>query len=144
MRLRDVMNTQDGLGLYCARTSANMSDRPVKVGAAVVGRKGKASSTGLGWNQLPMGVAEIDTTHSRTVHAEIAAILHAEFARGATLYVTCPVCHLCASVVIHAGISRVVTLPPPPGLADWYEASFAAARAMFAEAGVECVEVGDV
>lgn len=125
----------DERGIRIAKEAAAFSTRPVPVGASIDG-------SDLGWNKLPDGLGDGDGVHSRTVHAEIDAIYGAFWpVTGKTLFVTCPVCHRCAPIVIHAGITRVVTLPPPPGLADWYEASFAAARAMFAEAGVECVEV---
>lgn len=138
--MREV--TRDENGLSWARTEMFRSTRPVKVGASLFGHIGALE--GMGRNHLPGRISDAPGPHSRTVHAEVAAILDAgKASRGGTLYVTCPVCHHCAPIVIHAGIARVVTLPPPPGLADWYEASFAAARAMFAEAGVECVEVSE-
>lgn len=135
------MKKRDKIGLEWARRDARYSKRPVQVGAAIMARNGEIH--GSGWNQLPYDIAETKDAHSRTLHAEVAAILDTGDPVHATLYVTCPVCHHCAPIVIHAGISRVVTLPPPPGLADWYADSFVAARAMFAEARVECVEVSE-
>jgi deoxycytidylate deaminase len=140
--MREV-KSRDDWGMGWARAEMHRSQRPVSVGAAVVGCINAMDGTGC--NHIPRRLSEATDGHSRTVHAEVAAILSAGLAaNGATLYVTCPVCHRCAAVAIHAGIRRVVTLPAPDGLADWYEASFAAAREMFAEAGVECVEVSDV
>lgn len=137
--MREV--SDDEMGMSWARYAAAKSGRPVRVGAAMMGDDNEFESSA--WNKLPSCLSEAADKYSRTIHAEILCILNALQTEGSTLYVTCPVCHHCAPIVIHAGISRVVTLPPPDGLADWYEASFAAARAMFAEAGVEVLEVAE-
>ena len=65
----------------------------------------------------------------RILHAEMAAITEAArlgvSLRGTTLYCTTFPCHLCARLIIAAGISRVVYVEPYPKskTADLYPAS---------------------
>lgn len=54
----------------------------------------------------------------RTLHAEqnalIQAALHGVSTKGASLYVTCRPCHVCARMVVGAGIVRVVFFGEAP------------------------------
>lgn len=54
----------------------------------------------------------------RTLHAEqnalIQAALHGVSTHSATLYGTCRPCHVCARMIVGAGIERVVFLGPEP------------------------------
>lgn len=54
----------------------------------------------------------------RTLHAEqnalIQAALHGVSTEGATLYGTCRPCHVCARMVVGAGIRRIVYHGPDP------------------------------
>lgn len=73
-----------------------------------------------------------------TVHAEANALRMAgDKARAATLYTwPLPPCSQCASLAIQAGIRRVVSPPPPAGLAARWGDSLRLAQAMFREAGI--------
>jgi len=55
----------------------------------------------------------------RIVHAEIAVIINAiEYkiqTKGATLYVTCPPCNICAHVIVSVGIKKVIYKGDYPG-----------------------------
>ena len=70
----------------------------------------------------------------RTLHAEQNAIaqaaLHGVSTKGATLYGTCRPCHVCARMVVGAGISRVVFFGEEPE--GW-------AREVLLSGGVEIV-----
>ena len=54
----------------------------------------------------------------RTLHAEqnalIQAALHGISTEGATLYATCRPCHVCARMLVGAGIKRLVFAGPMP------------------------------
>jgi dCMP deaminase len=116
-------------------------DPSTQVGAVIV-RPDKTIAS-LGYNGIPRGVEDRaerlndrPTKYSMTLHAEANAILSAhEPVRGYTLYVS-PLhpCSNCAALIIQAGISRVVT---KRGDVDRWSESFATARTMFGEAGVE-------
>lgn len=121
-------------------------DPSTKVGAVIVNKKNRVAS--LGYNGLPCNVADTperlnnrELKYKLIVHGEINAIASYDGDMdGYTLY-TWPFmpCSRCAGVVIQKGISRVVA--PVSDNPRWQE-DFALTRAMFAEAGVELVEVG--
>jgi dCMP deaminase len=93
------------------------------VGAVVV-RDKRILSTG--YNGSPPGqkhCTEVgclleDGRCIRTLHAEqnalIQAALHGVSTEGATLYATCRPCHVCARMIVGAGIKRVVFAGDPP------------------------------
>jgi deoxycytidylate deaminase len=58
------------------------------------------------------------TEYSRTVHAEMAALMealrHGSFTANSTLYSTTFPCHVCTRHVVASGISRVVYIAPYP------------------------------
>jgi len=74
----------------------------------------------------------------RTLHAEqnaiIQAALHGVSTEGATLYATCRPCHVCARMIVGAGIRRVVFAGPMPE--GW-------ALEVLDSAGIELVQVPD-
>jgi dCMP deaminase len=93
------------------------------VGAVVV-RDRRILSTG--YNGSPPGqphCTEVgclleDGKCIRTLHAEqnalIQAALHGVSTAGATLYCTCRPCHVCARMIVGAGIERLVFSGPSP------------------------------
>lgn len=93
-----------------------------KVGAVLV-RNNRVVSTG--YNGAPEGLphcleagCDIENGHCvRTVHAEANALIQAGLAGGAgtegtTLYTTASPCRACMSLIINAGIKRVVYADP--------------------------------
>nr|WP_239552526.1 deaminase [Oceanisphaera litoralis] len=114
-------------------------DPSTKVGAVVV-RLDKTVAT-MGFNGLPRNAHDDHRLHNRevkidlTVHAEMNALLFArEPLHGFTLYVwPLSPCVRCASHIIQAGITRVVSVPYGNG--RWQE-SLAKAEALFSETGV--------
>lgn len=119
-------------------------DPSTKVGAVIV--RPNRTIASVGYNGFPRGVNDDPerlndrpTKYSMTVHAEANAILSADGRiDGCTLYVT-PLhpCSNCASLIIQSGISKVVAgMPTDP--AHWAD-SFAKAKIMFDEAGVEVI-----
>lgn len=71
-------------------------------------------------SSAPMKSAEYTTLieHSRTVHAEMAALMNAARSgisvNEATLYTSTFPCHLCARHIVAAGLNRVVFVEPYP------------------------------
>ena len=142
------MTNWDESFLALAHHIAQWSKDPsTKVGAVIV--RPNRTIASVGYNGFPRGVNDSDeryndrpTKYAMTVHAEANAILSANGATllGCTLYVT-PLhpCSSCAALIIQSGITRVVAqrLHNP----DHWKDSFAHARAMFDEAGVEVVIV---
>ncbi len=96
-----------------------------QIGAAIVLDRRIIST---GYNGAPRGTAHCDTVgcmreklhipsgerHElcRAIHAEQNAIVQAAYAgtsvKGATLYVTCQPCSMCAKMLINAGIVKIV------------------------------------
>ena len=74
----------------------------------------------------------------RTLHAEqnalIQAALHGVSTEKATLYATCRPCHVCARMIVGAGLVRVVFYGPPPE--GW-------ANEVLTAAGVELLQMPD-
>lgn len=132
-----------GLARYIATASKDPSSQ---VGCVVVGTEREVLS--LGYNGLPRGVA--DTTerlkdrqlkYALVVHAEANAVANASRTGtsliGSTLYCTMPLCSSCASLVIQAGIRRVVAaeVDVPKRWLD----SVNRGSNLLAEAGVELI-----
>lgn len=133
----------DARFLALAAVVATWSKDPsTRVGCVLVAPN--RTVVGLGYNGFPRGVRDDDerlahrpTKYLMTVHAEANAVLNATAStRLATAYVTAPPCGTCAGLLIQAGVRRVVCGPAIAGLRDRFAESFAAADAMFAEAGV--------
>lgn len=124
------------------------NDPTTKCGAVVFARDSKVF--GVGWNHFPQGVVEDHRLHDRqlkndlVVHAEPDAILDA----GRPLYncymaVNRMPCCRCAGIIIQSGITKVVTRPPSGEFLERWGKSIELTKAMFAEAGVELVLLGD-
>lgn len=128
-----------GLCNYVAGMSKDMS---TKVGAVIV--RPDRTIASIGYNGFPRGTNDAphlydnrDIKYLRIVHAELNAILSArEPLQGYTLYVS-PLhpCANCTGAIIQSGIAKVVAYTASDPV-RWGE-SFAQARSMFAEAGVE-------
>lgn len=132
--------------LDLARFIASWSKDPsTQTGAVITDPDNRIVS--LGFNGLPRGVADLperlnnrEIKYKMIVHCERNALLFASRSvAGCTLY-TWPFmsCAACAAMVIQAGIKRVVA--PASDNPRWQE-DFRLSREMFAEAGVEVVEV---
>lgn len=120
-------------------------DLSTKVGAVLVAPDDKRILS-VGYNGFPRGIRDtasrlVDrpTKHLFTVHAEANAIAAATRAGvslyGATAYVTHPCCAQCAALLVQAGVREVVVPSNVRLTGDW-EASLAAADAIFMEAGI--------
>jgi dCMP deaminase len=98
----------------------------------------------VGFNGLPRGVADTPERlgdrylkNQMMVHAELNAIFNAGFdPAGCGLYVTRFPCHVCAQGIIQTRVALVVAPKPDFDHPRW-GASWALARAMLGEAGVE-------
>lgn len=102
-----------------------------------------------GFNGFPRGVFDNERLHNRetklriVVHAEAnavsAAARNGHALKGSTAYITLPPCAQCASLLIQAGVYRVVFYAgkkPSKWETDWI-----LAQGLFAEAGIEFEEV---
>ena len=112
--------------LRIARDVATRATCPRRSVGAVIVRDRRILSTG--YNGSPPGQPHCvdpgvgclmeDGRCIRTLHAEqnalIQAALHGVSTEGATLYGTCRPCHVCARMVVGAGIRRVVFAGEPP------------------------------
>jgi dCMP deaminase len=129
-----------GLAKYIATAS---KDPSTKVGAVITDRQNRVISTG--YNGFPRGVKDSpdrlndrDTKYSMVVHGEINALLFAtQPLDGTTLYIWPFLsCSRCTSMIINAGIKRVVApLSTNPRWAD----SIALSVRLYHEAGVSAV-----
>jgi dCMP deaminase len=77
-----------------------------------------------------------DCKYSRTLHAELNAVLFAKKTEGCTAYVTHPPCAACALVLIQSGVARVVCPLPSRDLLERWEESISKAKGFFDEAEV--------
>ena len=127
-------------------------DPSTKVGAVLVDNEKRLLATGYngfprGVRDLPERLADRDAKLRMTVHAEqnalLTALRHGVSVLGATCYVTRPPCGSCAAALIQAGVVRVVHPPADPEFARRWADDLSAARTLFAEAGVEVVELAD-
>ena len=137
------MSDWDGRFLQMAALVATWSKDPsTQVGAVITRGKFVVS---LGFNGHPSGIGDTEARlndremkYRTIIHAEMNAVLSArQPLEGCTLYVVpfMP-CSNCGSVIVQAGIKRVVTLENKNE--RWAE-SFEITRSIFAEAGVELV-----
>lgn len=143
------MTDWDSRFLDLARLVGSWSKDPsTKVGCVIVDPERVIVATG--YNGFPRGCddspelyADRGRKYSRVVHAERNALLFAcRPVKGCTVYTTpFPPCAGCAAVLIQAGIARVVAPKPSGELLDRWGDELREAAAMFAEAGVEVVEV---
>ena len=111
------MNKWDKNFLELAKTVSTFSKDPsTKVGAVIVDDDNRVIS--IGYNGFPKGLKDDhrldnrDLKYDMVVHAEANALLFANApTKGCTIY-TWPFqpCSRCASLIIQAGIRRVVTV----------------------------------
>jgi dCMP deaminase len=124
-------------------------DPRTQVGAVIVRPDKTIAATG--YNGFPRAIEDKpellndrDAKYKRVIHAEMNAILTAkEPLNGYTLYTSLHPCDRCAAHVVQAGIKKVV-FPhlTPPMLERWAgKIDFDTAKAIFAEAGVEVVQI---
>lgn len=119
-------------------------DPSTKVGAVIVDSRNRVVS--LGFNGFPRGVLDDEsryndkeTKYSMIVHAEANAILTApRSVENCILYTTLFTCSDCAKLVIQSGIRRVVSFIEKPEKPHWAK-SFATAKQMYIEAGIEVI-----
>ncbi len=125
-------------------------DPSTQTGAVITNEKHHVES--LGFNGFSQNIADDDRLQQRTVkyemivHAEVNALIFAsQSLEGCTLY-TYPFlsCSRCASVMIQAGIKRVVAPVIPPPLKYRWEENLELSKSLFAEAGVTVEEKEDV
>jgi dCMP deaminase len=110
--------------LTIARDVATRATCPKRHVGAVIVKDRRILSTG--YNGSPPGQKHCDEVGClleegrciRTLHAEqnalIQAALHGVSTQGATLYGTCRPCHVCARMIVGAGIVRLVFHGPIP------------------------------
>lgn len=137
------MTNWDDRFLQLARHIGGWSKDPRrKVGAVIVDAKRRLVSAG--YNGLPRGVAddpvilEDRETKLRTViHAEQNALMFAgRDPAGCAVYIwPYPPCAACSSLLIQAGIVRVVSPLPTNEESRWW-GEFALGRALLEQAGV--------
>lgn len=131
--------------MQIARVVATRATCPRRHVGAVVVRDRQILSTG--YNGSPPGQPHCTEAGClmeagkciRTLHAEqnalIQAALHGTSTEGATLYGTCRPCHVCARMVVGAGIKRLVFFGPAPE--GW-------ALEVLTAAGVVLVQMNDL
>jgi dCMP deaminase len=139
------LSNWDSRFLDLARLVSTWSKDPsTQVGAVITRDKFVVS---LGFNGHPKGVVdsaerlEVREVKYRTIiHAEINAILTAkQDLEGCTIYLwPFMPCSQCGAAIVQAGIKRVVA---PKSDNDRWAESFKFTTEMFAEAGVELVEI---
>jgi dCMP deaminase len=139
------LSNWDSRFLELARLVSTWSKDPsTQVGAVITRDKFVVS---LGFNGHPKGVIdsaerlEVREVKYRTIiHAEINAILTAkQDLEGCTIYLwPFMPCSQCGAAIVQAGIKRVVA---PKSDNDRWAESFKFTTEMFAEAGVELVEI---
>ncbi|PHK94625.1 deoxycytidylate deaminase [Pseudoroseomonas rhizosphaerae] len=131
-----------GLAHHIAQWS---KDPRAKVGAVLVNQP-RARIVATGFNGFPSNVEDSAerlqdkaTKLRMMVHAEQNALLHAGHdARGCDAYVVGkPVCNTCATLLIQAGVRRVVAAAPREGTASYWDRVGLLSIAMLREAGVE-------
>jgi dCMP deaminase len=138
------MDKWDSRFLKAAHEVASWSKDPsTKVGCVIVNPE-LQRRTGEGFNGFPRFLsdapelyADRDVKYSRTLHAELNAVLFAKETEGCTAYVTHPPCSSCSLVLIQSGISRVVCPKPSDDLLSRWEDSISHAKGFFDEAEVE-------
>jgi len=132
----------------CRLVARWSKDPSTKCGAVIVRPDNTVVS--LGYNGFPQGIEDTDERlnnrelkYEMVVHAEMNAVLFTrEPVAGCTLYVTpYPPCCRCAVHLIQAKIAKVVAPAPEPDKLERWGESFKLTRSLFAEAGVDYVEV---
>lgn len=139
-----VWNAWDDKLITLARHIAHWSKDPsTKCGAVIVDDKKRVAS--VGFNGYARGIPddsslfEREVKYLKVIHAEQNAILFAQKDLvDHTLYVwPMPPCSRCASMIIQAGITRVVTIAPSKELIHRWGEQIRITEEMFEEASVE-------
>lgn len=138
------MDKWDERFLHAADEVASWSKDPsTKVGCVIVDSD-LQRRVGEGFNGFPRFMsdaaelyADRETKYSRTIHAELNAVLFSKKTEGCTAYVTHPPCTNCALVLIQSGVSRVVARKPDADLLSRWEESIVKAEGFFNEAEVK-------
>lgn len=126
-----------------AEHAATKSRDTTKVGAALIGPEGEVRLTGF--NGPSRGVLDLPERFERPAkydwinHAEASVIGFAARegirTKGCTLYVTHAPCSNCASLIVQAGVTKVVY---GPGTTSMPTEKFEIGQQMFREAGIVC------
>ena len=122
-------------------------DPSTRVGAIIVDRQRRIVSQGyngfpLGTNDDPGIYDDRPRKYRRVLHAEKNALLFAQRnLEGCTLYVTHPPCGQCTAAAIQMGISRIVTRPASPDMAERWTEEFSEAKAMAEDVGLVIDEI---
>lgn len=135
--------------LQLAETVATWSKDPsTKVGSIIVDTNRRV--IGLGYNGFPRGVKD-DHHRYEDRELKLKLVCHAErnaldnapgSVEGATLYATFFPCNECVKSIIQRGISKVVTLVPPPGKSLLFNYEFS--YIMLKEAGVQLHQLAPI
>ena len=142
----------DSRYLQLAQVVSTWSKDPsTKTGAVITNDKHHVVS--LGFNGFPQKIVDDDRLQDRAVkyemiiHCEINALIFVgQSLEGCTLY-TYPFlsCSRCASIMIQAGIKRVVAPTIPQDLKDRWGENIELTKILFTEAGVQIDEIeGDM
>ena len=135
--------------LQLAALVASWSKDPSSQVGAVAVRDRRVLS--LGYNGLPSGVVDAEERLNNreqkllfTTHAEANVIAtasrHGVSLEGADLYIwPFPPCSSCGSLIVQAGIQRVIVQDSE--IPERWQASFDAAATMFSEAGVSLLRL---
>lgn len=134
--------------LRLAQEVAQWSKDPsTKVGAVLVSPD-NLRVMGVGYNGFPRGMCDHEelyedreTKYSRTIHAELNAVLNSQATEGCTAYVTAPPCTACALTLIQSGILRVVCQKPSADLLSRWGDSIDKTKGFLMEAEVEYMEI---
>lgn len=127
----------------CDEVASWSKDPSTQVGCVIVDPD-LQRRVGEGFNGFPRFMSDApelyrcrETKYSRTLHAELNAVLFAKKTEGCTAYVSHPPCTNCALVLIQSGINRVVARKPSEDLLSRWKESIEKASGFFAEAEVE-------
>jgi dCMP deaminase len=132
--------------LKIATLSRDPSD---KVGCVVYKDNGR-TFVSAGYNNFPMGVKEtkerlLDKEFKRSVmiHAEMDAIFNAKRSlQKSTFFITHSPCAACASSIINAKVSQVVTIEYENNpLSEYWDKSIQIGRLIMEEAGIKCMTI---
>lgn len=142
-----MLSKWDERYLQLATLVASWSEDPsTKAGAVIVDERNTVVS--LGFNGIPRHVenearwVDRSTKYEVVIHCELNALVFAgRQVGGATIYLHpfLP-CSRCASILIQAGIRRVVAPILPPHLEGRWAANLDLSKTLFKEAGVEVAE----
>lgn len=147
-KFKHLVDKWDERWLRAAEEVSSFSKDPsTKVGCVIVDSE-LQRRVGDGYNGFPRFMsdapelyADRETKYSRTMHAELNAVLFAKKTEGCVAYVTAPPCNNCALVLIQSGISRVVCRSPSADLLSRWKDSLEKTKGFFAEAEVTYEEV---